>query len=174
MHIRNYFFSISPVHGLKFYRQQNRNQASIRFFRQDQPMEKARVKVAVIGSRTFHPGNIDVFLPKGTDTIISGGAMGADQAGQEAARRNGLKLIVYYPDYKRYGRGAPLRRNAHIIRDADLVLVFWDTQSRGTLAALELAKKAGKEVRIITQGELEHDECSKNVKETGEIYAVEF
>ena len=159
---------------MKSYRQLNRNQVTMHPFRHDQPMEKARVKVAVIGSRTFHPGNIDVFLPEGTDTIISGGALGADQAGQEAARRNGLKLIIYYPDYKRYGRGAPLKRNAHIINEVDLVLAFWDTQSRGTQAALELAEKAGKAVRIITKEELEHGDNSQIVKETVGIYAVDF
>ncbi len=138
-------------HRMKFYRQYPRDMPIMRCFRHDQLTETERVKVAIIGSRTIYPGNIDRFLPEGTDTIISGGARGADQAGQEAARRNGLKLIVYYPDYQRYGRGAPLKRNEHIIQDADLILAFWDNQSRGTRAALELAKKAGKKIRIITE-----------------------
>jgi hypothetical protein len=65
------------------------------------------------------------------------------------AKQNGLKLIVHYPDYKKYGRGGPLKRNDLIVKEADLVLAFWDGKSRGTKNTIDKAKKGGKKCRVI-------------------------
>ena len=45
---------------------------------------------------------------------------------------NGLVLTEFKPEYNRYGRGAPLKRNIRIIEYADVVLAFWDGKSKGT------------------------------------------
>ena len=68
------------------------------------------MKVAVVGSRNLSP-NIEPHLPEGTTAIVTGGAKGVDQAAMDLAERLGLKLIVFKPDYKRYGRGATIVRN---------------------------------------------------------------
>jgi hypothetical protein len=67
----------------------------------------------------------------------------------DLAERLGLELIVFKPDYKRYGRGAPIVRNKQIIEEADCVLAFWDGKSRGTKSSIDFAKKAGKECEIV-------------------------
>lgn len=83
------------------------------------------MKVAVIGSRGLKVEKLERFLPEETTEIISGGAKGIDTCAREYALANGLKLTEFLPDYSRYGRAAPLKRNITIIENADLVLAFW-------------------------------------------------
>lgn len=84
-------------------------------------------------------------LPQGT-TVVSGGAVGVDSTAAESAHTNGNKTLVFYPDWKRYGRSAGFRRNHDIIQNADIVWAFWDGQSRGTAHSMSLAKQYGKEL----------------------------
>ncbi len=90
------------------------------------------MKVAVIGSRGLIVNNLEQYLPKAVTEIISGGAVGVDTSAEEFALSNNLKLTEFLPDYKKYGKAAPLKRNITIIKNADLVLAFWDEKSRGT------------------------------------------
>ena len=107
------------------------------------------MKVAVIGSRGLAIDNLGDYLPAGTDEIVSGGAKGIDTCAANFARANNIKLTEFLPDYKRFGRGAPLKRNITIIEYADTVLAFWDGKSKGTAFVIGSAKKLGKEIRVI-------------------------
>ena len=107
------------------------------------------MKVAVIGSRGLVVDNLGDYLPEGTDEIVSGGAKGIDTCAAEFAHENNIKLTEFLPDYKRFGRGAPLKRNITIIEYADTVLAFWDGKSKGTAFVIDSAKKLGKEIRVI-------------------------
>ncbi|MBQ4591287.1 MAG: DUF2493 domain-containing protein [Clostridia bacterium] len=107
------------------------------------------MKVAVIGSRGITVPDLTPYLPENTTEIVSGGAKGADSCAKEYALARGIPLTEFLPDYRRYGRGAPLKRNLQIIEYADLVLAFWDGQSRGTGHAIDLCGKTGKPVRVI-------------------------
>lgn len=92
------------------------------------------MKVAVIGSRGLWVENLGDYLPSGVTEIVSGGAKGIDSCARQYAQEHGLKLTEFLPDYPRYGRGAPLKRNLEIIAYADQVLAFWDGHSPGTKA----------------------------------------
>ena len=105
------------------------------------------MKVAVIGSRSLTVRNLEEYLPQGVTEIVSGGAKGIDTCAREYA----LKLTEFLPDYQRYGRSAPLRRNLEIIRYADQVIAFWDGQSHGTRFVIEECSKQGKKVTIYRQ-----------------------
>lgn len=107
------------------------------------------MKTAIIGSRNLTIDNLEEYLPKGTTEIISGGAKGIDTCAEELAKRLGLSLTVIRPDYQRYSRGAPLKRNDEIISQADTVLAIWDGESRGTKYVIEKCKKLGKPVVVI-------------------------
>lgn len=106
------------------------------------------MRVAVIGSRGLRVNNLGKYLPKEATEIISGGARGVDASAREYALEHGLKLTEYLPEYDKYGRGAPLKRNITIIENADLVLAFWDGSSRGTKYVIDNCKKRNVPVQI--------------------------
>ena len=109
------------------------------------------MKVAVIGSRSLTVQNLEEYLPQGVTEIVSGRAKGIDTCAREYALREGLKLTEFLPDYPRYGRGAPLRRNLEIIRYADQVIAFWDGRSPGTRFVIEECSEQGKKVTVYRQ-----------------------
>ena len=99
------------------------------------------MKVGVIGSRGLTVDNLEQYLPENTTEIVSGGAKGIDTCAREYAISHGIKLTEFLPEYSRYGRGAPLKRNLKIIEYADVVIAFWDRQSKGTKNVIENCKK---------------------------------
>lgn len=107
------------------------------------------MKTAVIGSRTLTIDNLGDYLPKETTEIVSGGAKGVDTSAKCYAQANQLKLTEFLPDYQRYGRSAPLKRNLQIIEYADCVLAFWDGKSRGTRFVIDQCKKHSIPVTVI-------------------------
>lgn len=110
------------------------------------------MKTAVIGSRSFANANL---LEKTLDTytiteLISGGAKGADKLAEAYAKTRQIPSLIFLPDYQKYGgKSAPLKRNEQIIEAAEQVLAFWDQTSKGTLHAINYAKRLGKRVFII-------------------------
>lgn len=86
------------------------------------------------------------------DNIVSGGAKGADTLAAQFATEMDIPLLVFKPDYQKYGRGATLVRNSQIIENADVVFAFWDGQSKGTKDSITKAKKLQKELHIISYG----------------------
>jgi len=107
------------------------------------------MKVAVIGSRNLIVQDLKYYLPEDVTEIVSGGAKGVDTSAKEYADAQGIKLTEFFPEYSRYGRGAPLKRNVSIVEYADLVLAFWDGKSRGTKFVIDECKKRNKVVRVI-------------------------
>lgn len=102
------------------------------------------MKIAVIGSRNLIINNLGDYLPINVTEIISGGAKGIDSCAKKYALEKGIKLTEFYPEYQKYGKGAPLRRNLQIIDYADIVLAFWDGKSRGTKFVIEQCRKKEK------------------------------
>lgn len=71
-----------------------------------------------------------------------------DSSAREYALSHGIKLTEFLPEYDKYGRNAPLKRNITIIENADVVLAFWDGESRGTKFVIDNCKKMGIPVKI--------------------------
>ena len=93
------------------------------------------MRVAIIGSRNCKDMTVELIsakLPENCTKIISGGARGVDSLAERLAMENGIPISIYEPDYEANGKQAPLMRNIEIIKNADLVLAFWDFTSRGT------------------------------------------
>ena len=105
------------------------------------------MKVSVIGSRGLTVSDLGKYLPESTTEIVSGGARGVDSSAREYALAHGLKLTEFLPEYDKYGRSAPLKRNITIIEYADLVLAFWDGKSHGTKFVIDNCKKMGVPVK---------------------------
>ena len=106
------------------------------------------MKTAVIGSRGLRVTNLEKYLPPDTTEIVSGGAKGIDTCAKEYALTHNIKLTEFLPDYKQFGRVAPLKRNLQIIEYADIVLAFWDGKSRGTKYVIDNCRKTGVEVKV--------------------------
>lgn len=111
------------------------------------------MKIAILGSRGFEDYK---FFKKEVeklgfefDQVISGGAVGADTLARKYARENGMMLTEVFPNYKKYHRSAPIRRNETIIKMADFILFFWDFKSPGTKFGIDYAKKSGKEMKVV-------------------------
>ena len=106
------------------------------------------MKVAVVGSRELWVPNLEDFLPEGVTEIVSGGARGVDTAAATYAKAHGIKLTEFLPDYKTYGRRAPLLRNITIIDYSDTVMAFWDGHSHGTAFVIQKCRERGKPCRV--------------------------
>ena len=109
------------------------------------------MKIAIVGSRGVVVNNLEDYVPDGSE-IVSGGARGVDSCAAAYARRNGLKLVEFLPDYDKYGRGAPLVRNRQIVDYADKVIVFWDGSSHGSRYVIDYARKTGKPCEVVLCG----------------------
>jgi len=59
-------------------------------------------------------------------------------------------MVEFLPNYKQFGRGAPLKRNIQIIQYSDIVLAFWDgvEVSRGTKHVIDNCKKLGVSLQV--------------------------
>ena len=107
------------------------------------------MKIAIIGSRNINIEDLTEYLPENVTEIVSGGAKGVDTCARKYAEKNKIPLKDFLPDYKRYGRGAPLKRNIEIIEYADMVIAFWDGKSKGTKFVIDNCKKIGKDIEIV-------------------------
>lgn len=113
------------------------------------------MKVAVVGSRSFNDyellkSKLDALNEKVNIThIVSGGAKGADSLAEKWAKDNKIETVVFYPDWEKYGKSAGFLRNELIIKEADIVIVFWDGSSKGTKLSIDLAIKYSKPHKII-------------------------
>jgi len=109
------------------------------------------MELLITGSRTFNDKELlfSELNKLNFDLLISGGAKGADQLAEEFVRCHNIPIDQHKPDYKKYGRGAPIVRNKEMVELCDTVIAFWDGKSKGTKSTIDYAKKLGKEIRII-------------------------
>lgn len=113
------------------------------------------MKVGVIGSRDFHDYALVKKILGGInniDLIVSGGAAGADTLGECYADENKINTLIFKPDWKKYGKGAGFVRNKTIIENSDVVVAFWDGESKGTANSIETAKKLNKKSVVVING----------------------
>lgn len=81
---------------------------------------------------------------------IHGGAIGFDRQVEQYAFKHKITTWVFKPEYEKYGKEAPLKRNLEIIKTGDFLVALYDGRKfGGTFFTLKEAKKMGKEVRIL-------------------------
>ncbi len=109
------------------------------------------MNIAVVGSRTFTDYQLLITILKEYDIkqLISGGAIGADKLAEQYAKEYNISIIVYKPDWQKHGKIAGLLRNTDIIKDADIVIAFWNGISTGTKDSINKAKQMNKQLRIV-------------------------
>ena len=99
------------------------------------------MRVGVIGSRGLLVDNLADFLPTKTTMLVSGGARGIDTCAKEYALANNIPITEFLPEYDKYGKAAPLKRNIEITLNSDFMLIIWDGKSRGTKHVIDNCKK---------------------------------
>lgn len=137
-------------------------------------------KLAIVGSRSFSDKEIFkavlnfVLLVEGIpDSVISGGAAGADTLAAEWASENYIELVIFKPKHKDFPKKtrrwmAPKERNTEIVDNSDVILSFWDMKSTGTRDSIEKAIK--KKCRIYVYNTIEKiiisnkEEIEENLK----------
>jgi predicted Rossmann fold nucleotide-binding protein DprA/Smf involved in DNA uptake len=106
------------------------------------------MNLAIIGSRTIAEINFENYIATMPTAVVSGAAVGIDTAAEQWAASKGIATKIFKPDYAKYGRIATFIRNQEIVKNCDALFAFWDGKSKGTLHAVNYAKKLGKEVKI--------------------------
>jgi hypothetical protein len=104
-------------------------------------------RILVCGGRDYHDfDRVDNVLSKllgEGDTLIQGGARGADALAKQWAFEWHVSVEEYPADWKKYGRGAGPIRNQQMLDEGkpDLVVAF--KGGTGTADMVRRAKKAG-------------------------------
>lgn len=113
------------------------------------------MRVAIVGSRDY-PDLAEVRRYVGTlppDTVVvTGGARGVDRVAADEAESRGLAVVIHCAKWDDEGRSAGYRRNIRIVEDCDRVVAFWDGGSRGTQHTIDIARRKGRPVEVITGG----------------------
>jgi len=112
------------------------------------------MKIGIIGSRLFNDYDkfldiLRLFSISCSDEIISGGARGADSLAERYAEYYGIPIKVFKADWNKYGKRAGFLRNTDIVKESDMIIAFWDGQSRGTKDSLDKAKLFKKSTFIV-------------------------
>ena len=87
-------------------------------------------------------------MSTGMITFILGGAIGADTLAFKFARDNKFCIEEYLPDWKEYGKAAGMIRNSKMIERADVLISFWDGESKGTRDTINKALNKGIETHV--------------------------
>ena len=80
--------------------------------------------------------------------VLSGRARGVDRLGEQWALEQGLEVLPFPAQWKRYGRRAGVLRNKFMVENADALIAIWDGKSRGTKNTIEEAKAKGLRVYV--------------------------
>ena len=107
------------------------------------------MKILIAGSRTILNFNLEEYIPQNTELIISGGANGIDRLAEQYADQHKISKLIIYPQYHKYGRAAPIKRNETMVDLCDMVLIIWDGISKGTKHTINYAKKKNKILMVI-------------------------
>lgn len=114
------------------------------------------MKLAIVGTRNpsvvyqeweeLLLSNINV---EDVTMVVSGGAKGIDSYAKHFASKYHKPLKEFLPDYAAYGRRAPLIRNRQIVFEAEFVIAFPSSDSKGTLHAISEAGKLGRRTVVV-------------------------
>lgn len=109
------------------------------------------MRIAIVGSRGYKDlASVESYvaaLPPDS-VIISGGALGVDGVAESAARRRGLRTVVFPADWDNYGKSAGFKRNVTIVTEAEKIVCFWDGRSAGARNDIDLAIEQGKPLEV--------------------------
>jgi hypothetical protein len=112
--------------------------------------------VLVAGSRTFNDferlslsiANVVEKLSLPSIVIVSGGARGADSLAEQYAKENNIPFVIFKAQWDIFGKSAGIIRNEEMGRFSDLLIAFWDGESRGTKHMINFMRGLQKPVYV--------------------------
>jgi hypothetical protein len=122
------------------------------------------MKVIIAGGRDFDDYHklewiCDSILAEEDEPIeiVSGTARGADKLGEryveeKIKKLTGIfeyKLTKFPANWDEYGKSAGYIRNEEMAEYADMLIAFWDWESKGTKHMIDLARKHGLQVIVV-------------------------
>jgi hypothetical protein len=87
-------------------------------------------KIGIVGSRRRN-SNKDFISVKDKffelyqdgDLIISGGCpQGGDNFAEQIAKKNGIPILIFYPDWNKHGKAAGFVRNTYIAENSNILI----------------------------------------------------
>lgn len=111
------------------------------------------MKVIIAGGRSYQPtsedrASLDFFHEQSPITeVLCGMANGADAEGARWARRRGIPVHEYPPNWASFGKRAGPMRNQTMVDDADALIAF--PGGAGTADVIRRAKSKGIDVCLI-------------------------
>ncbi len=109
-----------------------------------------KVKVIIAGSRNFNDyetlKNVCDYIignPEFKVEVISGNANGADKLGEQYANEKKYDLKIFKADWDKHGKKAGYIRNTEMSEYGNMLIAFWDGESKGTKHMIDIAKKKG-------------------------------
>ena len=114
------------------------------------------LKLIVAGGREFNDYvrlsgrlvELEMLYPDNAISLVSGMARGADALAVRFAREHNVKLYEFPADWNTHGKSAGFIRNKAMAEFSDVLLAFWDGESRGTAHMLNTMKAMGKPVHL--------------------------
>lgn len=117
------------------------------------------MKLLIAGSRSIINYNIiekyvnkcrQSLIPEHIIThIISGHAIGVDQLGEMYAKEHNIPIVIFKPDWGKFGKPAGFIRNKEMVNYCDIGIIFWDGKSSGTKHTLNLLRDRGKLFNLV-------------------------
>lgn len=114
------------------------------------------MRIIIAGSREYENQNeftnivnyimtFDIFKTDESKEIISGHAHGADQLGEQFAKKMNYPIKLFIPNWKMYGKKAGHIRNKKMAlyameKPCGVLIAFWDGESKGTKSMIQYAK----------------------------------
>lgn len=127
------------------------------------------MKVIIAGGRNYIFQNkdfeiLDYIATKWSiSEVVSGGATGADQGGEDWAIKNNISIKKFPADWSKYGKVAGPIRNAEMAAYADGLILF--PGGRGSKNMLETAKEFNLEILTIKDDKVyyhKYKKCDEN------------
>jgi hypothetical protein len=110
------------------------------------------MRIIIAGGREFNDYELlreicDVHISPDSE-IVSGGARGTDKLGERYATETGRDLKIFPADWNKHGKGAGHIRNKQMAEYSDMLIAFWDGESKGTKNMIDTSIKLGLIVHI--------------------------
>lgn len=113
------------------------------------------MKVIIAGSRGFSDFQLlyskcdEILKDLSEIEIVSGTARGADKLGEHYASLKGYSVAKFPADWDKHGKAAGYVRNKEMAEYSDMLIAFWDGESRGTKHMIDLASDRDLKVHIV-------------------------